>query len=754
MRSLPNDPKDLMRPTAQPGAFNGLAPYPSTYSSSYTAAADPDGDGFLQYWRILSRNKGRLFLAAMLGMGAGFLLTLPQAPVYRAQTSLEIQNLNEDFLNIKNVSPTAPTSPIQSPEYNIRTQTSVLQSRPVLERAISRLQPEEQQLLSGKPTGIVSAIRTKLGIGSNEPVAEGERAITTVENNLKVQTEPNTRVIKVTFDSTSPNLAAGFVNVVADSFIQLSLEWRLETSQRTVEWLMRQMQAVKAKLKKSEEDLQQFAHSANLTFLDEKENIAEERLKQLQADVTKAQADAVVKQAKYELAATAPAESLPEVLDDPTLKDYQVELTNLRRQLAELTSQYTPQHPKVVKVQAQMVALESALEKKRANIVSRIRNDYMSSRRQERLLSSNYSSQLGLMTKQASKVSQYADLKREVDSTRQLYDSMYQRVTEAGLASALRASDIRIIEQAKPPRMPYKPNFILNSMLGLLFGTLLGTVIVIHRARADRGIQEPGDTTLHLNVPELGVIPATTLSGQAMKKLIGSVTGADAERLELATFQQRYSLMAESFRLTLTSILLSGQNGGRPRVIVLTSANPREGKTTVISNLAIALAQANHRVLLIDGDLRRPRMHEIFGAENRGGLSDVLTGKSPLEVRETKIPNLHVLPSGQCDDMSLLFTPDLRTLLKRVKAEFDMVLIDTPPMLQMPDARLIGRHADAIILVVAQHTTRDAVGLACQKIAEDGSVLLGTILNNWDAKGSMHSYAQQGDHYSQYYRHA
>jgi succinoglycan biosynthesis transport protein ExoP len=199
---------------------------------------------------------------------------------------------------------------------------------------------------------------------------------------------------------------------------------------------------------------------------------------------------------------------------------------------------------------------------------------------------------------------------------------------------------------------------------------------------------------------------------------------------------------------------LSGQNGSRPRVLVLTSANPREGKTTVITNLAIALAQANHRVLLIDGDTRRPRLHDIFGLENRAGLSEVLSGKSPLEVRETKIPNLYVLPSGEGDDMSLLFSPDLRTLLKRVKAEFDMILIDSPPMLQMPDARLMGRHADAMILVVAQHTTRDAVGLACQRIAEDGSVLLGTILNNWDAKASMHGYAQQVDHYNQYYRHA
>jgi succinoglycan biosynthesis transport protein ExoP len=279
---------------------------------------------------------------------------------------------------------------------------------------------------------------------------------------------------------------------------------------------------------------------------------------------------------------------------------------------------------------------------------------------------------------------------------------------------------------------------------------------VIQRARADRGIQEPGDTAF-LQVPELGVIPSSRAASYRISRLLRrsgthslDTNGTGPDRLELATWQQQLSLIAESFRLTLTSILLSGQNGVRPRIIVLSSANPREGKTTVVSNLGIALAQADMRVLLVDGDMRRPRLHHVFGVDNSVGLGDVLSGKSSLSVRETQIPNLFLLPSGHNEDSGVLFKPELRSLLRRVRTEFDMVLIDTPPMLWMPDARLFARHADAVILVIAQNTARNAAQTACQRLGEDGSALLGTILNNWNPKNSTHPYAKYPDYYQAY----
>jgi capsular exopolysaccharide synthesis family protein len=231
------------------------------------------------------------------------------------------------------------------------------------------------------------------------------------------------------------------------------------------------------------------------------------------------------------------------------------------------------------------------------------------------------------------------------------------------------------------------------------------------------------------------VIPSDTESSWIRRKRAGASLGESSEKLALATFERRHSPLAEAFRVTLTSILFSSQHGNPPRVLAISSAAPGEGKTTVLSNLAIALAQAGQRVVIIDGDMRRPRLHQIFELENTAGLSELLAGKTLLTVRETKVPNVFLLPAGSSSDGNLLFKPSLGELIKRLRVEFDMVLIDTPPMLQMPDARVIARHADAMILVIrAARTSRDAARLACSRLAEDGVPVLGTILTDWNPK--------------------
>jgi succinoglycan biosynthesis transport protein ExoP len=736
MQSLPNESKDLLKATPYRGVYN-RSDASSSAMGAYAHAVDAESGSFAQYFRILRRRKGTLALSALAGAVVAVLLTLPQTSVYRAQTLLEVENLNEDFLNMKNASPTVSSPASQGPEYNIRTYTTVLQSRPVLERAARDMKLDDKTVLGDKsPAGGLQLARV-IGISAKQPVPPHEQALMDLADGLKVAAEPRTRVITVTFDSKDPKFAADFTNAIAEAFRQTSLENRWQASKETVDYLSRQMQDVKARLKKSEEDLQRLASSANLILIGDRDNISEDRLRQLQTALLQARADAVSKQSSYEMVATGPADSLPDVINDATLKDYQVELTRLRREQAELSSTYTEQNPKVTKVRAQIATLESALEKKRANIVERIRNDYTAAQRRERLLSSDYDRQVGTVQRQSDKVAQYQILKREVDTNRQLYDSMMQRVSEAGFASAMRESDIRVIEKARTPIIPYKPNFPLNTAFGLFSGLCLGIAFVVIHAGSDRRIQEPGDTSFHLNVPELGVIPA---SSSVRRRLSGA--GVE-EPLELTTLEQKPTMMAESFRQTLASILCSEQET-RPRVIVVTSANPAEGKSTVISNLAVALAQVNKRVLLVDGDMRKPRLHEVFGVDKSVGFGEALTGRTAAAVQETKIPNLFLLPSGKAGvaGLNALFTPQLRSVLRHLKAEFDMILIDTPPMTHMPDARLLGRQADAVILVVAQNTSRDAVGTACQRLHEDGSTLLGTILNNWSPRTGMRGYSE------------
>ncbi len=711
------------------------------------SAATPAG-GLLEYWQILSHRKWTLVIFAVVCTSLAGFLTQIQAPVYRARTLVEIESLNENFLNMRNVSPTAENGPAQSPEYNIRTQIEVLQSRPVLERTLQKLNLEKRLLASSKKhkTAFASLqfFRKEQPLSKAEKEAkEHQQAIDMAASSLQVKLSANSRIVSASFDSTDPRIAADFTNSLMTAFTEVTLENRWRSTQSTSEWLGRQLQDVKIKLEKSEDALQQYAHTKNLTFLSEVDSTGgtttEQRLKELESELTKAQTDRIAKQSAYEQVNNAPAESLPAVVDSPTLKDYQTQLTTLRRQLADLSSSFTPQYPKVVSTQAQITALENALEKERANVLARTRNEYDIAKRREKLVNQHYDALANLLTTQSEKVSHYMLLKHEFDSTRQLYESLIQRIKEADLASAMKATDIHVVEAAIAPHVPYKPVRAVNMSFGLLSGTLLGVLFIVQRARAYHGIQEPGDSAFELNVPELGVIPSTTTNNPSQfRRLLGnSHSKADRKRPELTSWQEPPSMIAEAFRLTLTSLLLASNGDEQPKVIAITSANPNEGKTTVVSNLAIALARIDRRVLLIDGDLHKRRLHHIFKVDNSRGLKEALEGNKKVTFQKTHIPNLCVLPSGKGANETIFFGSKLRDLLQRFRSQFDIILIDTPPLLQISDARLICHDADAVILVVAQHTLRETASQARQRLVDDGSKLIGTILNRWDPKTSV-----------------
>jgi succinoglycan biosynthesis transport protein ExoP len=729
----------------------------------YSPAIEEAGPGLLlEYLDIVRRHKGTLILVAFLGLLASVLLTLPQTPIYQAHASLEIQNLNEDFMNMRETNPTANGNGSYPPQYDLQTQAKILQSETVLERVIAKLHLEEK-LSQENGRGRLSAWRNALGLPEWRSDSPREEVLRVVTKNLKVSTEPSTRLVEILYDSKDPQLAANFLNALTTEFIQQNLESRWKTSQQTGEWLTHQMEDVRIKLEKSEDELQSYAHATGLLFTSEKVgtqmiegNVADAKLRQLQEELSKAHGERVTKQSVYELVSSAPAESLPEVLDDKTLEEYRVRLTDLRRQLAELSSSLTPEHPSVKKVQAQVTTLELALERERANVVQRIRNEYESAYRRENLLAANYGSQAHLVSEQAAEVAHYNILKSDVDTSRQLYDSMLHNVQEAGMTSALRASNIRVVDFAVAPTRPYKPRIVLNAALGLLAGALFGFVFVVMRERADRSIQAPGEASLSLGVPELGVIPCLDAErsryfsyyqkGKGPRPLDLKTTERTPQ-VELITSRKNQSVLADCFRATVTSILYAGENGDRPRVIVLTSANPGEGKTTVASNLALALAEIGRPVLLIDGDLRKGRLHEIFKVSNEWGFSDLLAGKElpagrEKEFVETGFPRLSLLPTGTPDSSiaSLLHSPRTVEFLNRMREEFHTIIIDSPPMLQMADARVLGKAADAVVLVVhSAQTTRDAATTVALRLAEDGTRVLGSILNEWDPRKSSHS---------------
>ena len=766
--------------------YQEIPPPPATYTQD---AGEAYEGGLFEYWRILRRHKGAVILFSCLGLLLGILITLPQTPIYQAHALLEIQDINPDYMNLHSQDGGAEEGSITNALADIQTQIKILQSETLVGQTLSKLKPSAPSSIESA-AGRITAWRKALGLPVvDKPTPDQE--LKAALSNLKARASGQTRIVEVTYDSPDPQRAADFVNNLTNFYIQQNVEARWNMMQRTGDWLTRQLDDVRVKLERSEDALQNYAQRTGLMFTgtgDKQDNVSEEKLRQVQTALSDAQADRVKKQSRYEMAKNSPPDALPDVLNDVSLRDYQTKLTELRRQEAELEATYKPGYEKVKRVNAQIQPLQAAVEQERQDILDRIRNEYEEALRREKLLEADYAAQAKLVTDDAEKSIQYNILKREVDTNQQIYQAMLERVKESSITSAMRASNVRIVDSAKPPVKPYKPSVTLNAGLGWLGGLFLGIAFVVMRERADRTLQEPGDATYYLAVPELGIIPeASAVSKKSLGyfrregkdssapeddslspaspvqplSLTGNSSSADAkpsrERIELVTWQRKPSMVAESFRVVLTSLLFSGDNGSRPRLLVMTSSGPSEGKTTVVSNLGIALAEIKQRTLLIDADLRRPRLHKIFDLPNDRGLSDLLQERplppGALEgiVQETSIPRLFVVTSGPASmaAANLLYSGNLPELLSYWKKEYDMVLVDTPPMLQMPDARVVARSVDGVVIVArAGHTTRDAALAARQRFTEDNTRVLGTILNGWNPKNSPNGYY---GYYSGYY---
>jgi succinoglycan biosynthesis transport protein ExoP len=694
-------------------------------------------------WGIILKRLPVIVAMLVVGTIVGFAISVCETPLYQSKVSLEIQNPNDAPINL----PMADLQAESSPESYLPTQSMILQSRTLHERALAKLSsgkfesgiPVRQGLLAHLLRSKTSSART-----NGLPPIE-----------VKVDIENNTRIVNVVCDSPDPRMAASYANTLADVYIDSNLQARWDAINRARQWLAQQLDEARGKLDDSENKLSEYGRASDLMFIGDKESAAQDKLKEIQAALSDAQAIRIEKQSVYQIAAATPADAVPQVQDNVRLNQYQAQIADLRRELAELSSQYTPEHPKVQKVQAQINQLETSFGAERQNILTRIRSEYQAALMRENLLNGSFRQQSALVSEQSQKSITYNILERDVETNRQLYDSLLQKSKEADVATAMRGSNVRIVDMAQAPPLPYKPNVGWYTLSGSLSGLGLGMVLIMVQEGLDRTFKGPGDSSIHLKLPELGVIPSGKL--EAAKNLDGfsaamrlpranATATAVSRDVELISWRNKSSNIAESFRGTLASILQSSDNCVAPRVMLVSSASRGEGKTTVVSNLGIALAEINQRVLLVDGDMRKPRLGEVFNIENDWGLGDLLREKSSLRdspvealVRPTYIPNLSILTSGRnsAGATNLLYSSRMVELLQRLRCDFDHILIDSPPMLLIADARILGRLVDGVILVCrAGKTHRDSAFTAKQRLTRDGIPVLGTILNGWDVKGS------------------
>jgi capsular exopolysaccharide synthesis family protein len=706
--------------------------------------------------------------SAVASIVAGTLLlsglyTLVEHKVYQSEAILEVMGINQDFMNSKEVDPTS--SQLTGDAY-IETQTKLLKSPPVLQRTARRMGPQVPGAIAGGQ-GLLGKIRKWTGKPAASTPAEGEAVVLKMLDDAKVKVDGSSDLIILTVTGPEAQLTADTANALTEEFIEQAQDSRMYSAGNTNKFLTVQLSDARKKLQDAEDDLQTYARQTGIVIPSEsQESVAADKLRQIQTDLAKAEADEADTKSQEEVSHSSPVESMPQVLDDPTLRDNRARLADLRRQLADLSVTLTPANYKIQQLQAQIADLEEQSSHQRTNIIRRLGVQSSETTRRKQLLTAAYKQQLGVVSDQSSKEVRYNILKKEVDANREIYQSMLQKVKEASIVSALKSSDVRVVSPALRPTSPYRPSLPLNLALGLMLGAAFSTCYILLRERNDASLRTPGQSVKHLNIAELAVIPSARIGSSeriplTLRNLNGLSDAPEAQDAvmpglksavldkEMVQWHQDETMMADAYRSAITSILLSRVNGVSPRVIVVTSPRPKAGKTTTVANLGISLAEIGRRVLLIDGDLRRPRLGKLFGLQFSTGLSDVLLDAGSAiatlvsGVRSSNVPGLYVLPGGSepANISKLLHSTHMDTLIEVARSEYDFVLIDSPPMMGMADARLLSRNADGVILISrAGETSPEQLGEAIQRLADDGTPVIGTILNGCDLRVEDPSY--------------
>jgi succinoglycan biosynthesis transport protein ExoP len=715
--------------------LSSLEPVP--YQDS---GAEPPPPGLLSYWRTLKRRKLIVLLAGFAVAVAAWFYSERQPKIYQARVTLEILEPDRGSMNMKNFSPGGNSMFTQ--ETYLQTQVNILHSKSLLKRVGQRLVSD----------GVIHAEDLPQDVGPSGQ----ERANTTdpVVSLAQIGITPlrDTRLVEITYDAKDPGLAATIANTLATEFIQQDVDTRVGYAEQTRTWLQKQLEDTKDKLEASEAKLQAYAKASGLLYTSPKGNIAEQtedKLQFLANDLSEAQAKRANLEARYETFVRSP-DSKVDGADSPALHDIQSRLLDLRRQRAALGSQYTSEYSKVKELDAQIGALQEGEAKEYQRWLVQLYDAYKTEVAHEKLLQTAYT---------ASKAIHYNVLKREVETNRNLYDALLAGMKEAGVNASARVRNARVVDPAEPPRRPYSPRPFRFAAAGFIGGLMCGVAFVLISENSDRRLKSPGMAPSWLNVPELGVIPSTKShllptsrrdwtdthsqngSSRGVSGMVARFTRHEPALIGSPVF--------EAFHSVVTSILSPGRSSHIPKVLVVTSGSLHEGKSTIIGNLGLMAAQIGQRVVLLDGDLRNPRLHKVYGVSNERGLSNLLVEPAELSgevlsefVLQTDVPNLFILPSGPfADPASILHSERLAETVALLRAAFDLVLIDTPPVLPFPDARIFGKLSDAVVLVVrAGRTTRDLALAAKARFVGDGLQVFGTILNDWNGKDSPYEY--------------
>lgn len=683
-------------------------------------------------------------------------------PIYEATTRLIIDKENPNVVSIQEVM----AFDTSGSDY-YQTQYKIIESRTVAREVVNRLHLDKSEEFFPAPKddfisnlkrsfmntvtfwadSIVSLLKTDGDTKSQIPEGYEEDSELVYDFIDRIEIKPirNSRLVDIKFQAKDPVLVARITNAIARVYMDKNLEIKLKAVQDAVEWLHKRIEDERKKVEKTEEALLRYKEKHNIItdFSSDTEKITAQKLAQLNDQVVEAESKRVeaetrFKQAKAMQGTPDMLDSIPEVLRSEIVKEIKKMEVELYKRMSELSRKYGRKHPKIVAIESELKAIQKRKKQEINRIINSLRNEFKVALAREDSLKRALAKQERESLNLNQKAIKYGVLRRDVESARQMYELLIKRFKETTLTEDMKTGNIRIVDKAEIPKDPVKPRKKLNILLAMIVSLITGIGLTFFYEYLDNTIKFPEDIKKHLNIPYLGPVP-TFAKGE---------NPHSANNPGLVTIHSPKSIASEAYRGIRTSILFSSARS-EPRVILISSAGPQEGKTVTASNLAVTMAQSGSKVIVLDCDLRRPTIHKIFGLKRDEGMTNILVGKKDISevVVNTRIPNLYAISCGPIppNPSEILGSGRMTKLIEILRKNYTRIIIDSPPVSAVTDGVVLSKTVDGVVLVVhANNTAREVVRNGLDQLKAVGAHVLGVVLNGVDM-------SRDGYYYNQYY---
>ncbi len=687
----------------------------------------------LNYWRVLVKRRWIVYTVLAVVVTTVTLNSLLTEPVYTATARLQIERSSPNVLPFQQV----VGEPLDYHNDFYQTQYGLIQSRRVARDVIRSLRLERHpEYRIGAPE--------EAGQGETPEQAAESHLVDRLLANLEVAPVAGSRLVDLSFSAHDPRLATMVANRIAEAYIDFNSRAQYNTSERASASLALQMANLQEEIDEKEKQLQAYASEHGIIPLDEKQNITVKHLKDLNDAYTRAQAERIEREARYAALQNAAPENVAEVFENDLIKSLSAAVVDLQGRYAELSETYKPDWPRMVAIRRDLEETTRRLEEERRAIYEQALgaagHDYQSAVNEEEYLEKVLESLKRESQELSLKEIEYDNLKLDIANRRATLEALVRRQSETTTTAGMddiATSNIRIVDSAELPSHPSYPKIGHNVSLSIFVGLSLGILLAFLIEHLDKSVKTSEEMQHATRAPSIGHVPVLR-SEAGRLRLIGAAAGGGAHqasgRVDLISHEDVRSEVAEAFREIRTALLVS-RPGGPPRTILVTSSNPSEGKTAAALNLAVTLAQSGRRVLLVDADMRRPRLHKVLGQGDGEGVSSALSGLGSPRVnpRPTFVPGLDLLPSGPIppNPADLLDSGSFDKMKSELEARgYDHIIFDSPPVLAVADAVIMAGRVDAVVLVVwAGATGRDALAHAARRLRQVKARVVGGILN-------------------------